>query len=100
MLIVPLQPLPSQVVNVTLAGQPTTVNVYEKTTGLYMDVYVNGSLIIGGVICNNADRIVRDAYLGFIGDFVWIDVQGVSDPVYTGIGTQYFLAYLEVADLS
>ena len=100
MLIVPLQPLPSQVVNVTLAGQPTTVNVYEKTTGLYMDVYVNGSLIIGGVICNNADRIVRDAYLGFIGDFIWIDVQGVSDPVYTGIGTQYFLVYLEVADLS
>ena len=99
MLIVPLQPVASQTVNAPLGNQPTTLNVYQKDTGLFMDVYVNGSLIIGGVICNNADRIVRNAYLGFVGDFVWIDTQDASDPYYTGIGSRWFLAYLEAADV-
>ena len=107
MLTVPLQPIASQTVNVVLDGQACTINVYEKSTGLYMDLYVNAVLIIGGVICNNLDRIVRDLYFGFNGDFIWEDVQGSTnaplnppmDPYYQGIGSRFFLIYLEVADL-
>lgn len=65
-----------------------------------MDIYVSGTLIIGGVICQNLNRIVRDKYLGFIGDFSWIDNTGLgNDPYYTGLGTTYSLAYLSEADL-
>ena len=65
-----------------------------------MDVYANGNLIVAGVICENVNRIVRDLYLGFVGDFIWIDNQGSTDPVYTGIGARYSLAYLETTDLN
>jgi hypothetical protein len=108
MLIVPLQATPSQSVQVTLANQNVALNVYQKSTGLFMDIYLGGALLIGGVICQNLNRIIRSLYFGFIGDFAWVDVQGTtdangvslgSDPVYTGIGSQYFLAYLNAADL-
>ena len=98
--IVPVQAVPNQTLQVQLANQPTTLNIYQLSTGLFMDVEVNGELIIGGVICQNLNRIVRSAYLGYPGDFVWDDTQGTSDPVYTGLGARYLLAYLNVADLA
>lgn len=83
----------------TLGNQACQLNVYAKFFGLFMDVYVSNQLIIGGVICLNLTKIVRDAYLGFVGDFTFIDNQGASDPVYTGLGSRYSLIYLEAADL-
>lgn len=100
MRIVPLQTVPSQIVNVNLANQNTQIEVYQTDYGMFMDVAVNNSPIINGVLCENQNRIVRDAYLGFVGDFVFIDNQGSDDPVYTGLGSRFSLAYLEVAALS
>lgn len=100
MQIVPLQPVPSQTLTVPLANQVCTIDVYTKSTGLYLNLSVNNVLIIGGVICQNLNRIVRDLYLGFIGDLVFIDNTGNgNDPVYTGLGTTYSLAYLAASDL-
>jgi hypothetical protein len=102
MQIVPLQAVPNQTVTVPLNGQVTQLNVYSKGADLYMDVLVNNVLIIGGVICENLNRIVRSLYLGFQGDFVFIDNQGNTDPAYTGLGgadARYSLAYLSPADL-
>lgn len=100
MLTVPLQPTPNQAVSVPLANQNTTVRVYQKSTALFMDVLVDGAPIISGVICQNRNRIVRDVYLGFIGDFAFVDLQGSEDPVYTGLGSRFQLRYLELADLA
>ena len=97
--IIPLRAVPSQVLTVTLGGQACQIAVYQKITGLYIDLYVNNALIIGGVICENLNRIVRSIYLGFIGDLAFIDNQGNDDPVYTGLGTRFSLAYLSVNDL-
>lgn len=98
MLIVPTQPVPSQSLQVQLNGQNCTLNIYTKQ-GLYTDVLVNNVLVVAGVIGENLNLIIRSAYLGFIGDLVWIDneaptpTQGI-DPVYTGLGTRFSLAYL------
>jgi hypothetical protein len=97
--IIPLQPVPSQTLLVDLDGQNAQIDVYTTNYGLFLDLYVSNVLIIGGVICQNLNRIVRDAYLGFQGDLCFIDSQGTTDPVYTGLGARYNLAYLEVADL-
>jgi hypothetical protein len=91
--IIPLQAVPNQTVNVSLGKQACSLHVYQKAFGLFMDVYANGSLIIGGVICENANRIVRDAYLGFVGDLAFWDLQGASDPDYTGLGGRFLLFY-------
>jgi len=97
---VPIQTLPSQQVQIQLDGQPCQLNIYQQTFGLYMDVYVNGTLIIGGVICQNLNRIVRSLYLGFSGDFAFVDTQGSTDPVYTGLGSRYLLEYFDADELT
>jgi len=100
MQIVPVKPLRNQTINVQLAGQNCTLNIYQKSTGMFMDVLVDGSQIIGGVICQNLNRIVRSLYLGFVGDFCFIDNQeGTADPFYLELGTRFILAYLETTDL-
>lgn len=100
MLIVPLQEVPAQIVSVTLANQLCKLKVYQTRYGLFIDIYVNDALILGGVICQNLNRIVRDSYLGFVGDFLFLDNQGTNDPDYTGLGGRYSLCYLETTDLA
>lgn len=100
--IVPLTAVPNQTLAVPLAGQNCRLNVYQKNSGLFMDVLVDDSPIILGVICQNANRIVRDLYLGFAGDFAFYDTQAGStptDPVYTGLGARYQLVYIEASEL-
>lgn len=101
MLVIPLQAVPNQTVTVNLDGQVCQLNVYQKSTGLFIDLLVDNVLIIGGVICENMNRIVRSIYLGFSGDLAFSDSQGSSDPDYTGLGPggRYSLLYLEPADL-
>ena len=100
MQIVPVQTLPNQQVQVQLGAQACQLNVYQTTFGLFMDVYVNGTLIIGGVLCQNLNRIVRSLYLGFTGDFAFVDTQGSTDPVYTGLGSRYLLGYFDPDELT
>jgi hypothetical protein len=100
MLTVPMKPLPSQTLAVTLGGQSCQINIYQKFCGLFLDLYVNGVLIIGGVLCHDANRIVRSAYLGFIGDLAFFDTTGSSDPVSTGLGSRFILVYFTEADLA
>ncbi len=110
MQIVPLQATPSQIVTVSLSNQTCQIKVYQKAQGLFMDLYVNNSLVIGGVVCEDRNRIVRSAYLGFVGDFAFIDSQAAqsadgtvigNDPTFDGLGPngRYALAYLTPADL-
>lgn len=99
MQIIPLEAVPNQTVTVNLDGQVSQVNVYQTFFGLILDLYVNDVLIIGGVICENLNRIVRSLYLGFSGDLAFIDNQGSTDPVYSGLGARYSLSYLSADEL-
>ncbi len=98
---IPTQPVPNQTLQVQLDNQNCTINIYQLAYGLFMDVVcstmTNGGLY--GVLCENINRIVRDLYLGFSGDFVWVDTEGSADPIYTGLGGRYQLVYLEPSDL-
>lgn len=101
--IVPLQAVPNQLVNIALANQACQIKVGQTLYGLYMSLYVNNELILGGVICQNMNRIIRDAYFGFVGDFTFLDNQGNDDPDYTGLGglgARFNLIYLEVSDIA
>lgn len=97
---VPIIDTPSQVLTVQLGGQNCKLSVYQKFTGLFMDVFVDDALIIGGVICENLNRIVRDLYLGFAGDFVFQDTQGNVNPTVPGLGSRFILIYLSTEDLA
>jgi hypothetical protein len=99
MQVLPIQPVPAQTFNVILASQQCTITLRQRSTGLFIDLYVSDALIIGGVICQNLNVIVRDAHLGFIGDLAFFDTQGTADPVSTGLGSRYVLLYLSPSDL-
>lgn len=100
MRVIPIAASPSQTLSVVLANQSCGMNIYQKTPGLFADLYVNDVLIIGGVLCLNTVLIVRDAYLGFTGDLAFFDMQGLDDPVYTGLGSRWLLAYVETTDFA
>lgn len=95
MMIVPLQPLPAQVLYTMLNNQLTKLRVYQKPTAIFMDVYVNDALIIGGVICQDRNRIVRSKYLGYVGDLEFFDTRGNSDPEWEGLGSRFVLGYFD-----
>lgn len=100
MLIVPLSPIANQGFSIILANQNCGISVYQKSTGLFIDLSVANAPIVQGAIAVDRARIVRTAYLGFIGDLAFFDTQGVEPPEYTGLGTRWLLAYLEVTDLT
>jgi len=100
MLAIPIVPVPSQVLRVTLAGQDCIIALYARSTGLFLDLAVSDVPVISGVICQHRNRIVRSAYLGFVGDLAIYDTQGSDDPLYPGLGARWVLAYVEAADLN
>lgn len=97
---VPLQPVPSQTLQIVLANQNCTINVYQSPAALFMDLLVNDSPVREGIIAQNLNRIVREAYLGFLGDFYFEDTQGSDEPTFTGLGSRFQLVYLTAADLA
>lgn len=96
---IPILAVPSQKLTVSLNNQTCQIEIYQKLSGLYCNLYVSNVLIIGGVICENLNRIVRSLYLGFQGDLIFNDTQGSDDPYYTGLGTRFLLVYLSPSDL-
>jgi hypothetical protein len=93
MQVIPLTAVASQSFTIQLNGQNCEINIYQKSTGLYFDLILNGSGIVNTMICLNAVGLVREIYLGFIGQLVFIDTQGTDDPYYTGLGSRYILTY-------
>jgi len=100
MMYVPLRAVPSQTLNVVLAGQNCKINVYQKSVGLFLDLLVDDAAIVTAALCRDRVRIVRDAYLGFVGDLCFADTQGVVDPQYADLGARYQLVYLEASDIT
>jgi hypothetical protein len=99
MLVVPLQALPNITLQCQLNEQACTISIQQYPAGLFLTLYVGGNLIIASVLCENLVKIVRDTYLGFVGDLVFVDTQGTGDPVYTGLGTRYQLVYLTPSEV-
>lgn len=98
--IVPLSPVPAQIVNALLNNQAVILTLRQLRTGLYMNIVSNGVEIVGLVACQNLNRIVRDLYLGFEGDFVFLDNTGAgNDPNYLGLGSTYSLVYISPSEL-
>lgn len=95
MRVIPLQAVPSQRMTVLLADQNCQINVYQKSTGLYLDLYINNEPVSTTVLCLDRVRLIRQQYKGFIGDLCFIDTWGRENPTYTGLGERFLLVYLE-----
>lgn len=92
--IIPLIAEPSQRLSVTLGGQRCVILIRQLSTGVYFDLAVAGTPVVNGMVCRDRVGLVRYDYRGFMGQIVFIDTQGVSDPTYDGFGTRYHLIYI------
>ena len=99
MQIIPLQAVPNQSVKAQLGNQPCKIVIQQKLYGLFADLYVNEVLLVGGVICQDRNRLVRSAYLGFSGDLMFTDTMGAEDPTSDGLGSRFQLVYLDPSEL-
>lgn len=93
MLAIPIAATPSQTLTVLLSGQDVRLNIFQKTTGVYVDVMVSGQALVRSVIARDRVPLIRHGYLGFIGDLFFKDIQGASNPEYSGLGSRYVLGY-------
>lgn len=93
MLTIPLSPKPAQFLSVLLAGQDCRISVYQKTTGLYLDLTVAAVPVKTAVLCRDRVGLIRQAYLPFIGELFFKDLQGLDDPDYSGLGSRFILGY-------
>lgn len=100
MITIPLTSTPSQLLQVTLADQSCNLAVYQKTTGLLLDLSVSGTPIVSALLCHDRTLLIRYPYLGFVGDLSFVDTEGLDDPYYTGLGSRWLLVYLSPDEAS
>jgi hypothetical protein len=103
---VPLQQVPTQTLAINLGGQNCQIELRTNgpafaVTPLYFTLTVGGGSPVATTrICRNLQRLLLDSqYRGFEGDFVFVDSQGDTDPVYTGLDDRYRLYWLAPTDL-
>jgi hypothetical protein len=101
--IIPCTDQPYQTIQIALGNQPCVIRIYTKSINVaiqppntivtdppayeninpvFIDLYVNDTLIIGGVIAYDANKIVRNSYLGFVGDITISDTTGAGQAPY------------------
>lgn len=93
-----LQPVPSQQLQIVLGGQNCQIAIYLRGKHLYVDLTVDGEDVSVCVIARDVIPLVPTTYLGFIGQLLFTDTQGTSDPTYDGLGSRYQLVYLTAAE--
>lgn len=95
-----LQAIKAQEMTVRLGDQSVTLRIYQRSTGLYIDIGVADLWIAQGVICLNGNRLVRYPYLGFSGELFFADTKGSDDPTYNGLGDRFQLFYATADEMS
>jgi len=86
-------------------GFPVTALQGNADPSLYVDITLNGALIVSGkLIAILQPLLTTAAYQGFSGELVFVDtenlgIQNSTQPLYAGLGSQYQLVYLAPSDL-
>lgn len=99
MLIIPLLAEKHQTFSTTLGSQNCEFAVYQKSTGLYIDVIVDGAPLVYGMLCRDRVKLIRHEYLRFDGELFFADISGRKDPEYSGLGGRYQLIYVAADEL-
>lgn len=95
---IPLQPVPSQSLAVVLGGQNCQLLIQQKTQGLFVDINSDGVDVVNCVIARDAVSLMCRQYLGFVGNLMFIDTHGSSDPEASGLGSRFQLVYFSAEE--
>lgn len=95
---IPLQPLQAQALKVVLDEQACEISIRERLGVLYMSMTVDGVVAWNNYACYNRQNIKPFAYMPFSGAVYFVDIQGETDPVASGLNSRYFLVYISPED--
>lgn len=90
---IPLQPVPAQQFTCTLSGRHCTFWLRQLSTGLHIDMLVNGQPVLMGAACLHDLDLIRNPASALPGRLYFTDTQGSSDPDHTGLGSRFLLSY-------
>lgn len=93
--VIPIRAIQAQSLNVIINGALIRIDLYQRSTGLYLDLWQNSIKTVAGAICQNMNPILHAPYLGLGGDLFFLDLQGSSDPTFDGLGSRYILIYAD-----
>ena len=90
---IPLQQRANQDFSCVLDGQQALITLETTDYGLFMTAAYNGVSIASSRLCLDRTNINSAGYLGLPQALFFADLQGQTDPVWTGFGTRYVLCY-------
>lgn len=96
--IIPLQQQANQDFSCILDGQQASITLETTDYGLFMTAAYNGVSIASSRLCLDRTDINSARYLGLPQALFFADLQGQTDPVWTGFGTRYVLCYGDPQD--
>lgn len=102
MLLIQLTKVPAQTTSVQLGGQSCQITLVQRSTGLYLDLSVEGKPLVAGMLCHDRTLLIRRPYLRtrFKGaDLSFYDTLGTDDPWFEGLGERWVLGYLPAEEL-
>lgn len=105
MVEIPLQPLPSQELQVLLDSQPCTITLRwfgSEPSGaarLYAGLRVGNDMVFDGAVCLNGQIVNQSPSHLFSGFLVFLDTQGREAPRWDGLGGRWALLYLSDGEL-
>lgn len=91
----PLQPVPSQTLTVTVGGQVARISVRLIGAAIYFSLE---GIALNRIVRDRARILVDSQYHGFVGDFAFVDTQGAADPAYWGLGDRWQLVYYSAGE--
>jgi hypothetical protein len=93
---IPLSATPSQSF-VTQLAPDRAARITLRWLGEHLYFSLDG--VVTNRVCRDRQRLLVDAqYHEFGGEFMFVDTQGASDPVWSGLGSRYLLVYLNVGE--
>lgn len=104
MIKIPLSPLPNQEFMIVLGKHNCTINIYQRGSFLYLDLFVNNQLIQQGALIVPKASLVTVGSALFSGQLRIIDKErkplDQEPPNYLGLGSRYELYYLSDQEVS
>lgn len=94
MLFIQLTQIPNQEIETVLDGQYCTISVYWRQDHLYLDLAVNGEMLVEGKICQNGANVLQTKLRGFKGSLHFFDMDGENIPVWDKLNSRYVFVYL------
>lgn len=96
---IPLSQIPSQTLNIVLAGQNCTLALYWRQERLYLDFSVGAAVICRGAVCQNRADVLQSRSQDFAGTLHFFDLEGDRPPqwerLHTGTSGRWVLVYVD-----